>query len=64
MDRKHFEEMIGDGLREIGILIFVFALLDPLISGKITLAWTLAALGVSGWFFGMGLYVERRRPGV
>jgi hypothetical protein len=55
--------MIAEGFREVGVLTFVFAILDRLIDGKITTNWTLVALAVSAFFFGMGLYIERRRPG-
>jgi hypothetical protein len=55
--------MIADGLREVGVLVFVFSILDRLIDEKITTTWTLVAIAVSAWFFGMGIYVERRRPG-
>jgi hypothetical protein len=61
--RKHFEEMVADGLRETGVLVFVFSILDRVIDGKITTNWTLVAMGVSALFFGSGLYIERRRPG-
>jgi hypothetical protein len=61
--RKHFEEMIADGLREAGVLVFVFSILDRLVDGKITTDWTLVAIAVGGLFFGSGLYIERRRPG-
>jgi len=55
--------MIADGLREAGVLVFVFAILDRLVDGHITTNWTLTAIGVSGVFFVAGLYIERRRPG-
>jgi hypothetical protein len=61
--RKHFEEMVADGLREVGVLVFVFSILDRMIDGKITTIWTLVAIGTSGLFFCAGLYIERRRPG-
>jgi hypothetical protein len=59
---KAIEEMIGEAFRDIGILTFVFAILDKVISGKITPWWTVAAIAVSVAFFGAGCYIERRRP--
>ncbi len=61
MARKNLEEMAGEGFREIGILVFVFALLDQIIDGKITPWWTVTAIAVSGLFFLAGCYIERRR---
>jgi hypothetical protein len=62
MARKLTEEMIGEGLRDVGILILVFAVLDKLVNGQITLWWTLAAVSVSALVFASGCYVERIRP--
>ena len=53
--------MIADAFREIGILVFVFAILDKMISGTITIGWTIAAIALALGFFGMGLYIERSR---
>jgi len=54
--------MIADGFREVGVLIFVFAILDKVISGQITGWWTVTAIVVSALFFFAGCYIERRRP--
>lgn len=60
--RKGFEEMAGEGFRDVGILVFVFALLDRIIDGKITGWWTVTAIAISAAFFLAGCYIERRRP--
>jgi hypothetical protein len=62
--RKQLEEMAGEGFREVGVLVFVFALLDRIIDGKITPWWTVSAVAVSALFFSAGCYIERRRPDV
>ena len=61
MNREPVKKMLAEALREIGILIFVFALLDKMVSGSITLRWTLAVFVASGGFFVMGVYLERIR---
>jgi hypothetical protein len=61
-DRKSVEGMTGEGFRDVGILILVFALLDKVIAGSITGWWTLTAIAISGAFFSAGCYLERRRP--
>lgn len=60
--RKQFEEMAGEAFRDIGILVFVFSILDRIIDGKITPWWTVSAIGISACFFLAGCYLERRRP--
>lgn len=60
--KKPFEEMVGEGFRDIGILIFVFSILDTVVTGHITTWWTLAAVAISAFFFLAGCYIERRRP--
>jgi len=62
MARKHFEEMIGEGFRDTGVLILVFAILDRIINGTITPWWTVTAIATSVGFFMAGCYIERRRP--
>jgi hypothetical protein len=58
MARKSFLEMAGEGAREIGVLVFVFALLDGIIARRNTLMWTLVVIAVSSLFFGGGCYIE------
>jgi hypothetical protein len=60
--RKFVEEMIAEGFRDVGILVLVFAILDRVITGGITVMWTLTAMAIATFFFGAGLYIERKRP--
>ncbi len=62
MARESIEKMVSDAFREVGVLIFVFANLDKVISGKVSGWWTLTAIAISALFFSAGLYIERRRP--
>ena len=54
--------MVSEALRELGVLIGVFAILDRLIADSITLLWSLTAIGVSALCFTAGGFLERRRP--
>jgi hypothetical protein len=54
--------MIAEGFREVGVLVFVFALLDKVVQGKITFWWTMIAVALSATCFTAGCYLERRRP--
>ena len=60
--KKTYAEMLADALREIGVLTLVFALLDRIVAGRITMAWTVAALSLSVASFLLGCELERRRP--
>jgi hypothetical protein len=60
--RKNLEEMVGDGFREVGVLVFVFSLLERLIKGDAPAWWIGAAFAIATFFFLAGCYVERRRP--
>ena len=59
--REPVEKMVGDAFRESGVLVFVFAILDKLVAGSITLTWTSVAFVVALVLFGMGVVIERRR---
>jgi hypothetical protein len=61
MAKDSVSKMSGEAFREIGILIFVFSLLDKLVSGTITTRWTATAIGLSVLFFGAGVFLERIR---
>jgi hypothetical protein len=59
---KTLAEMAGEGLREAGILIAVFAWLDKTVQGEPFLgpfAW--ATLAASVALFTAGVVIERRR---
>lgn len=53
--------MLGEAFRDVGILVFVFALLDRIIGGKITVWWTITVIAISVGFFLAGCYLETRR---
>ncbi len=57
--RKTYTEMVGEALREVGVLVLVFSLLDRLIAGRITLTWVLSAIAVSIVVFVYGCFLER-----
>jgi hypothetical protein len=61
MEKEPVKKMLAEALREVGILIFVFAILDKMVSGSITIRWTLEAFAASAGFFGMGVSLERIR---
>ena len=61
--RKAVSEMIGEFLREAGVLLAVFVPLEALFAGK-TVAATTVAVGmvVSAVFLILDVTVERLRP--
>jgi hypothetical protein len=61
MAKDSVSKMSGEAFREISVLIFVFAILDKLVYGRITIFWTMATWLVSAVFFATGAYIERRR---
>jgi hypothetical protein len=61
-ETKTFAEMAGDTLREVAILIAVFAWLDRTVQGEEFLGgWTWKVLGASTLLFVVGVVIERRR---
>ena len=62
-DKMTSAEMIGEGLRELGILAFIFIPLDYAFSDNaIGLGWVaLSAVLVGGGLFALGVVIERRR---
>ncbi len=60
---ESYTEMAAEALREVGVLILVFSLLDRLIAGSITLLWTLSATAIRGASFFLGCMLERGRVG-
>ena len=61
MARKSYDEMIADALREIGVLVLVFAVLDKLVVGQFSFSWNLVASFASSLLFLAGCYLERIR---
>jgi hypothetical protein len=61
--RKTIGEMIAEALREIAILIFVFAPLDRWVERRpFTLTDSWRTLGFGAILFAVGIVVERVRP--
>jgi len=61
--KKAVSEMIGEFLRETGVLLAVFVPLDALFSGRsITTRIVIVGMGVSAVFLILGVVVERLRP--
>ena len=58
-----FKEHVAEAARECGILWLVFALLDKVVAGTVTLPWTLCNLSgaVAAWTIGMYIEVKRKR---
>jgi len=61
-ERRSTAEIIGDGLREAGVLVAVFGMLDKFVHGEgPSTAWTTVVLTVSLFLFGVGAIIEARR---
>jgi hypothetical protein len=60
MAKDSVSKMSGEAFPEISVLIFVLAILDKLVDGRITIFWTMATWLVSAVFFATGAYIERR----
>ena len=62
-EKKFTAEMVGEALRDVGILIFVFGPLYELFEPLKNKAWSvfLGVIGVGIVFFVSGIIVERRR---
>ena len=58
-----FKEHVAEAARECGILWLVFALLDKVVDGTVTLPWTLWNLcgSIATWCFGMYIEIKRKR---
>ena len=56
-----FKQHGAEAARECGILWLVFALLDKVVAGTITLPWTIWNLSGSVAMWAFGMYIEMRR---
>jgi hypothetical protein len=62
-ERRGLAEMSGDAMREIGVLVAAFGVLDKFLFDQgPTVAWTASVLGVALAFFAVGAIIEQRRP--
>ncbi|HEV3193383.1 MAG TPA: hypothetical protein VGY54_22905 [Polyangiaceae bacterium] len=61
-ERHEVAEMIGEAMREIGVLVAVFGMLDKILRNEgPTADWTAAVLVTALFFFVFGVTIERRR---
>jgi hypothetical protein len=59
---KSIAEMVGETLRECGVLLLVFGMLDPFLKGEPPgPVWTLAVVSLSLLLLAGGITLERRR---
>jgi len=56
-----FKQHIAEAAREFGILWLVFALLDKVVEGAITLPWTVWNFLLSVAIWSAGMYIELKR---
>ena len=62
VDRRSVSEMLGEVMREVGVLLFVFIPLDLALQGHgLTIGWATVILVVPAAFLAAGIYVERTR---
>jgi uncharacterized membrane protein YdbT with pleckstrin-like domain len=61
MAKESVNQMIAEAFREIGVLIFVFSLLDKIVTGYRTLLWASVVVAISVAFFVAGVVLERTR---
>ncbi len=61
MAKESVNQMIAEAFREIGVLIFVFSLLDKIVTGYMTLLWASVVVAISVAFFVAGVVLERTR---
>jgi hypothetical protein len=59
MARESTNQMVAEAFREIGVLIFVFSLLDKIVAGNITFLWASVVVALSVSFFIAGIVLER-----
>ncbi len=60
--RKETLEMLGEFLRDIGVLAIVFVPLDLFVRGKISVRMFFSVIASSLVLLGLGMLVERKRP--
>lgn len=61
MAKESVNQMVAEAFREIGVLIFVFSLLDKIVTGYMTLLWASVVVALSVAFFVAGIVLERTR---
>ena len=62
LDRKSILEMLGEFLREAGVLVLVFGFLDLYVSDKSVTFWlAMGIFSVSGFLLASGILIEVTR---
>lgn len=62
IERDSIAKMCGEFLREAGLLVAVFIPLDLTINGHpLTIAWSVAMIGIPMFLFILGMAIERKR---
>jgi hypothetical protein len=62
VERRPVAEMAGEALRESGVLVLVFGLLDEAVGDRpLRVLWVGAILSIGVILFVLGLWIERSR---
>jgi hypothetical protein len=61
MAKQSVNEMVAEALREIGVLILVFSVLDKIVAGSISVQWAAIVIFISTVAFVSGVLIERKR---
>ena len=62
IERRSVPEMLGEIMREVGVLLFVFIPLDLAVQGHgLTIGWFTAIVVLPVAFLAFGIYLERTR---
>lgn len=65
-DKSSVSEMIGETLREVGVLVLVFVPLEAYKGSQLEtwqlVVWVLATLAGATVLIALGIIIERRRP--
>jgi hypothetical protein len=61
MAKESVNKMVGEALREIGVLILVFSVLDKIVAGSISVQWAAVVIFISAVSFISGVLIERKR---
>lgn len=62
-EKESTAKLLGEFCREVGVLVAVFGVIDPLMEqdSHATFWWFLGILSVGAFFLGLGIRIETRR---